>query len=506
MSVNSHKNCQFGDYQTPTELVKKSIQWIRKRFPDFHPHTIVEPTCGAGNFLCGAGVCFPSAKKLVGIEVNEKYFETLQCKLLENFLSEKTTLLNQSFFDVERNDVLKDCESPMLIIGNPPWVTNSSIGRVKGTNLPDKKNLDKFDGLSALTGKSNFDISEPILTECFEWMRENNGIVSVLCKTSVARKVLRKLWLNQHRIESYMVRLSAKEYFDVSVEACLLVVRYGDGELSSLCHIFDDFEVLEPSNKFGYSDGVLVSNLSSFAKVNKLRGRDKHYQWRTGVKHDCRKVMELRARDDRFVNGMDEIVDIEDRFVFPLLKSSDVKNQTTNLSRYRVVITQRKIGDSTSLIAQEAPKTWNYLLRHGKMLDSRGSAVYKSNPRFSIFGIGEYSFREWKVAISGFYKCLNFVKIGPIDGKPVMLDDTVNFIGVQNEDEADFLVEILNSKQAKSFLDSLIFWENKRPITIDILRLLDIGRLAMELDRYTDYLQCTEHINGELQFEFDRSI
>lgn len=152
MSVISDNKYQFGDFQTPSDLVEKSILWVRKKFPDFHPNTIIEPTCGAGNFLCGAGTAFPEAKKLLGIEVNSEYFKTLKNNLLVNGLSEKTILKNQSFFDLERNDVLKDCETPILIIGNPPWVTNSSIGRVKGTNLPDKINVDNISGLNALTG------------------------------------------------------------------------------------------------------------------------------------------------------------------------------------------------------------------------------------------------------------------------------------------------------------------------------------------------------------------
>lgn len=335
-------------------------------------------------------------------------------------------------------------------------------------------------------------------------MEDCYGVVSMLCKTSVARKVLKKHWANQSRIESYLVRLSAKRYFDVSVDACLLIVRYGNRYASNQCHVFDEFESLQPEKKFGYNDGVLLSNLSNLAKVKKLRGTDKNYRWRTGVKHDCRKVMELRLVNGRFVNGLDEAVDIEDEYVFPLLKSSDVKNGSTKSARYRVLITQSRIGETTSPIELNAPRTWDYLEHHGKLLDDRGSKVYKSNPRFSIFGIGDYSFSEWKVAISSFYKCLTFVKVGPLDGRPVMLDDTVNFLGVQSESEADFLTELLNSDLAVTFFESLIFWENKRPITVDILRLLDIGRLASELGRYSEYARYSGGIDRELQLEFHK--
>lgn len=47
-----------------------------------------------------------------------------------------------------------------LILGNPPWTTNSKMGQIDGTNLPEKSNVDTLKGMDALTGKSNFDISK----------------------------------------------------------------------------------------------------------------------------------------------------------------------------------------------------------------------------------------------------------------------------------------------------------------------------------------------------------
>ena len=71
------------------------------------------------------------------------------------------------------------------------------------------------------------------------------------------------------------------------------------------------------------------------------------------------------------------------------------------------------------------------------MLDGRGSSIYRSCPPFSIFGIGEYSFAPWKVAISGFYKRLSFVAVAPLDGKPAMLDDTCYFLPCQTAGQAN---------------------------------------------------------------------
>ena len=120
------------------------------------------------------------------------------------------------------------------------------------------------------------------------------------------------------------------------------------------------------------------------------------------------------------------------------------------------------------------------------MLDSRRSIIYRKRPRFAIFGIGDYTFSPWKVAICGLYKRLEFSVIGPRDGKPVVVDDTVYFLSCQSKEEADLLAALLGTSEAREFLGSFIFWDAKRPITAEILGRLDVEALAKmhgKLDR-----------------------
>ncbi len=102
----------------------------------------------------------------------------------------------------------------------------------------------------------------------------------------------------------------------------------------------------------------------------------------------------------------------------------------------------------------------------------------KRRPRFSVFGVGDYTFAPYKVAISGFYKRLQFAVVGGHQGKPVVFDDTVNFLACQSKREAELLAGFLNSDPAREFLSAFIFWDSKRPITVDVLRRLDVRRLA----------------------------
>ena len=135
----------------------------------------------------------------------------------------------------------------------------------------------------------------------------------------------------------------------------------------------------------------------------------------------------------------------------------------------------------TSQIEHNAPRTWDYLQSPANLLDRRASIIYKNRPRFSVFGIGPYSFAPWKVAISGFYKRLDFRCIGPVDGKPVILDDTCYFLPCQTEDDAGFLANMVNSKSARGFFRSFIFRDARRPVTVQLLGSLDLGLLAKEI-------------------------
>jgi hypothetical protein len=98
---------------------------------------------------------------------------------------------------------------------------------------------------------------------------------------------------------------------------------------------------------------------------------------------------------------------------------------------------------------------------------------------FSIFGIGDYSFKPFKVAISGLYKTFHFTLVLPQNDKPVMLDDTCYFIGFENIEYAVYAIILLNSPQTEDFLRSITFPDAKRVFTKDILIRIDLYKLAL---------------------------
>jgi len=200
-------------------------------------------------------------------------------------------------------------------------------------------------------------------------------------------------------------------------------------------------------------------------------------KWRSGVKHDAAAIMEFTQTTGGLLNGLGEVVELEPAYLYPLMKGSDIGSNRGWRSKF-VLVTQQKTGEDTAHIQRNAPNTWHYLERHADALDSRGSTIYAKGHRFSVFGVGDYAFRPWKVAICGLYKKLNFRLVGPINGKPVMFDDTVCFVSFETESAAQEALDKITSEQTTALMSSMIFWDEKRPIKSSILNTLDWTQAA----------------------------
>jgi len=475
MSVPLNNKSEYGDFQTPTILADKIVH-ILKNDHELNPKSIIEPTCGFGSFIHASYKYFSEAS-IYGFEINIHYINKLLSELALHQKFDRVIINNSDFFVFNWESFINSINDPILIIGNPPWVTSSDLGSINSKNLPQKSNFQNRRGIEAVTGLSNFDISEWMLLQNIDWLNNREGAIAVLCKYSVARKIfLHTKKSKPDKFSGFIYPIDAKKYFGVSVDACLFLLKKGND--NSDCIIFDNIDSKKVTNIIGERDGFLINDLESYKKHSYLLGSDDNYIWRSGVKHDRTKIMELTIDNNNLINGFGEVVDIENLYTYPLLKSSDLGNSRVKSYRKKVIITQKFVNDETSSIKIKAPKTWDYLMKYRDYFGNRKSSIYNNKPPFSIFGIGEYTFQDWKIAISGFYKELNFHLIGPMSGKPVIFDDTINFLSFDDKSEASFIYKLLTTKDSLSFINSMIFWEDKRPITIEKLKRISIKAIA----------------------------
>lgn len=475
MNDERKRRAEFGDWQTPYDLARTSCSKLIEL--GINPDFIVEPTCGVGAYVLAAHDAFPLAKGIHGYEVNSEYLSILKEKLTITANTEHVHVHEADFFVQDWDAALANLDGYLLVLGNFPWVTSSQQGVIGGTNLPTKSNFQGHSGFDAMTGKANFDISEWMLLKVLTWFRRRPGAIGMLVKTAVARKILAQAHQQGANVaEACMFNIDCKKNFNAAVDACLLVMRFDPAALNT-GHEYTVFKDLSSKSgtRVGHRDGKTIGDLDSFDAMIHLVGKSPQ-KWRSGVKHDASAVMELTRTSEGLLNGLGELAIMESDFLFPLLKGSDIGSNKQWREKF-AVITQRYVGESTEQIKTVAPLTWKYLEDHGSQLDARGSSIYAKNPRFSIFGVGDYAFKPWKIAICALYKKLEFRLIGPIEGKPVMFDDTVYFISFDYEEEAVLALAQLNSVEVRRLLSSMIFWDEKRPIKTTILNNVNFEKI-----------------------------
>jgi tRNA G46 methylase TrmB len=69
IEITPKSKVEYGDFQTPLELAKKICHKLLEL--KVNPNIIIEPTCGIGNFIQASAQLFPSANKIIGVEVTK---------------------------------------------------------------------------------------------------------------------------------------------------------------------------------------------------------------------------------------------------------------------------------------------------------------------------------------------------------------------------------------------------------------------------------------------------
>jgi len=470
----------YGDFQTPHGLVAEILDAL-ERVGVRSPDRVLEPTCGRGHFLGELVHRTNPPREIVGFEIQADHAEV--ARSIES--PDGLTTLDVQTADIFQVDLARDLrwqgEGSLLVVGNLPWVTTAALGASGGSNGPVRSNLKRLRGIDARTGDSNFDISEAIWLKLIRELSPQEPTMALLCKSAVARAVLQRIQADDLPVtRARLWKIETWRWFKAAVEACLLVVEVGPGPRATEAEVFDSLSDLEPGSTLGLIDHQLIADLDAYQSVAFADGRSS-LVWRQGIKHDASPVMELtEGQDGRLFNKLGEVVDVEPDFVFPLLKGSDLGGIETDRPRRSVIVTQNRLGDDTETLESRAPRLWAYLVGHRSFFDRRKSSIYRGRSSFCLFGVGDYSFAPFKVAVSSLHKHARFRLVDSVEGRPTMLDDTCYFLPCRTREQAAILVEVLNGSVALGLIRSLAFSDAKRTVTKKLLQRIDLEAI---LDR-----------------------
>ena len=185
----------------------------------------------------------------------------------------------------------------------------------------------------------------------------------MLCKTVVARKVLFHAWKARTQIsESALYRIDALGHFGAAVDACLMVCVLTPGARSIECQVFDDIRGKTRQSTFALRANRLIADLDALEAYGHLFGTSSR-KWRSGVKHDCARVMEVRPTSDEgmYVNGLGEVVRLEGQFLYPMMKSSELARRTTPSRMMLVTQRSKKTQAVLRIVRRLLGDTWRLM-------------------------------------------------------------------------------------------------------------------------------------------------
>mgnify|MGYP006277018929 CR=1 FL=1 len=250
----------LGDFQTPEWFAKQVTEYALSIYPECD--VVVEPTCGEGAFtksLCDLGF----KNSIIANEINSKYLDAAKQESKCNI-----TWLNNDFFNLDWNSLLRD-KGRVLLLGNPPWVTNSQLS-ANGLSRHKSSGFRGLDaGFSALLGGANYDITESIVFLLVASLLSTNFTLCMIVKTKTARRIAEQLNQRlQQKLRYEIHSIDAKQIFNVSVGACVFVIQPSDKERDSF--YVDSFGEFKEKSPLTFSGKRLIKSALYTEKDKKL--------------------------------------------------------------------------------------------------------------------------------------------------------------------------------------------------------------------------------------------
>jgi hypothetical protein len=175
------------------------------------------------------------------------------------------------------------------------------------------------------------------------------------------------------------------------------------------------------------------------------------HEIRHGVKDDAADVYTVER---------DQLAHLEHDHVYPYLRSKHVVKYGLFGHDLQLVPMRKADEDNEAELRAEQPETYAYLDRHRERLESRSSTWLEGGPFYNLFGLGPYTWSDYKVVWCrlGFkphFAVVSTVEDPDLGEKPVVPGDHCMFVPTDDEYEAHFLCGLLNSAAYQRSLEEL---------------------------------------------------
>jgi hypothetical protein len=419
-----------------------------------------------------------------------------------------------------------------FVVGNPPWIKWEFLAKEYKKKLGvlylKVYKLFSYGGMKAGMGHAHDDISIVFSYVALDKYLKNGGKFAFLLKQtlykSIAGKEFRKFYIDKitGKVPLKVIRVhdlvDIKPFQPIQSETSLIVIEKGNKtsypvpyfiwkmkDDKSPTEISEDFplsKVLKLVNIIeneAYPDPSLQDETAPWVIVPKgikpeaLTTFTNPYEVRHGIVDDLDQVFQVtiieKVPDNLLlikngISGRRKVEQvtwkIERDLIYPLLKPKYVKRWKI-LGYDYVILPQRKYGENNEEeLKANYPFTYAYLANFKSDLLKRTSRWFKNKPFFTIFGLGEYTFKQWKVVWSAIGYLPEFAVAGTVkdrflDEKVLIPDNTIGFIPLDSMDEAYFICGLLNSSFIKSMIANKSI-KSKWGVSVQLIKQLPLPK------------------------------
>nr|WP_240147589.1 N-6 DNA methylase [Halorussus sp. JP-T4] len=486
----------LGEYYTPRGVAELAVDALD--VADVRSAAFLDPGCGSGVFLAvcvdrkvaamredgatPAEIVETVTETAFGVDLNPVAVKSAKLSYLLALLPvlddadvdavELPVFLTDAV-GLTREDALRFRDEPFeptvdYLVGNPPWIPWSRLSEElkAGWREADADlGLLPHDGAASRLGHANDDVSLPFVWRCIDRYLAPGGGASFVLKrdalTGPAGKLLRTLTVGDRPLAVehvhdfgglrpfgdqvgadaavYAFRADADRSFPVDATAWTA----GDGDREPDYATADAVRETLTAESTGFVPVDPDDETSAWIRADAERAAlgECTHDIRHGVKDDA---------NDVFGVGREQLADLEPDLVYPYLKSRHIVKYGLFGHDLRLVPLRKADEDNEEELRSRYPETYAYLRRHREALADRSSSWLDRGPFYNVFGLGEYTWSEYKVVWCRLGFKPHFAVVSTVDDpdlgeKPVVPGDHCMFVGTDSEREAHFLCALLNS-------------------------------------------------------------
>jgi SAM-dependent methyltransferase len=452
--------------------------------------------------------------------------------------------------------IIKNAFAPLFqapfdyVAGNPPWVNWENLPdeyRQRTAHLWQKHNLFMHRGLKARLGGAKDDISILMLYIAMDNYLKDNGklgfvITQTVFKTKGGGAGFRQFRLGSGtplRVLSVDDMSELKPFEGAANRTSVVIIQKGHkttypvsysfwrkkgkrttiplgSSLSEVTKLTKRSQWIAKPVKEGQRTGPWITGRpKALEGVSKCVGKSV-YRAREGANTGGANGvywLELVAkRPDRFwiVSNLCELAKIkvekveraiEEDLIFPLLRGENLKAWKSTPEYYILLphdLSNPSKGIPAGKIKIDFFKAYAYLKRFEDLLKNRPSSIIRSlikhEPFYSIYGVGAYTFKPYKVVWREQASVLTCAVVAKKDGKIIIPDHKLMFCSFDNSEAAHYLCACLNSSPSQFIVKS---YSIETSISTHVLDYVRVPRFDKESSIHVDLAQLSRQAHAK---------